>query len=84
MSLWSQGYTEDGGKPITSHVLLPGHQLESLHTPCCSYCFDKDILQTIFPIFISHIVLMGETQTPLSNTACLTMGRWSPSFADSF
>lgn len=49
MNLWSQGYTEDGGKPIASHVLLPGRQLESLHTPCCSYCFDKDILQTIFP-----------------------------------
>lgn len=28
---------------------------------------------------------MGETlQTPFSHTACLTMGRWSPCFADSF
>lgn len=41
MFLWSQGYAEGGGRAIVTHVLLPGHQLESLHTPCCSYCFSK-------------------------------------------
>lgn len=41
MFLWSQGYAEGGGRAIATHVLLPGHQLKSLHTPCCSYCFSK-------------------------------------------